>query len=83
MDVRLVIDMQEDIPEGDEKHDLEAVVERINRLARRVRGGGGGVVFIQHDGGPPPATALRRLLAVGRSSARSLESQGTGLYARP
>ena len=50
MDVLLVIDMQEDLLLGEQKHDLAAVVERINRLGRRVRASGGRVVFVQHDG---------------------------------
>jgi nicotinamidase-related amidase len=43
--------MQEGLRAGDGKHDLPAVVERINRLAQRVRDRGGRVVFIQHEGG--------------------------------
>ncbi len=50
MDVLLLIDMQEDLLLGDEKHELPLVVERINRLAERVRQRGGHVVFVQHDG---------------------------------
>ncbi|MDG2305695.1 MAG: isochorismatase family protein [Candidatus Binatia bacterium] len=51
MDVLVVVDMQEDLRLGPPKYDLAGVVERINRLARRVRDRGGAVVFIQHDGG--------------------------------
>ncbi len=50
VDVLIVVDMQEDILRGDPKYDLPAVVDRLNRLARRVRERGGRVVFIQHDG---------------------------------
>ena len=50
MDVLLVVDMQEGLRRGEPKHDLLAVVERINRLARRVRRAGGTVVFVQHAG---------------------------------
>ena len=50
MDVLLVVDMQEGLLRGDPKHDLAAVVARINGLAARVRRRGGCVVFIQHDG---------------------------------
>lgn len=50
MDSLLVIDMQEGLLQGEEKHDLGCVVERINRLAERIRHRGGHVVFIQHDG---------------------------------
>lgn len=51
MDVQLVIDMQEDLLLGEDKHDLSGVVARINHLASAVRRHGGQVVFIQHDGG--------------------------------
>ena len=50
MDALLVVDMQEGMLRGEPKHDLAAVVERINRLARRVRRAGGSVVFVQHAG---------------------------------
>ena len=52
MDVLLVIDMQEGLLQGKSKHDLSAVIERINRLAARLRARGGCVFFIQHDGPP-------------------------------
>src|SRR5690242_4283853 len=52
MDVLVVIDMQEGMLNGSPKHDLEAVVERINRLAGRVRRRGGQVIFVQHNGSP-------------------------------
>src|SRR5262245_47277643 len=55
MDVLLVIDMQEGLLRGDPKHDLAGVVERINRLAERVRQRGGSVFFVQHDGPPGDA----------------------------
>ena len=51
MDVLVVIDMQEGLLAGDGKRDLAAVIERIHRLADRVRGRGGSVVFVQHEGG--------------------------------
>jgi len=50
VDVLLVVDMQEGLRRGAPKHDLIAVVERINRLALRVRHGGGAVFFVQHAG---------------------------------
>lgn len=50
MDVLLVVDMQEGLLHGGPKLDLLAVVERINRLAERVRQGGGAVFFVQHAG---------------------------------
>lgn len=52
MDVLLIIDMQQAMVQGSPKHDLPGVVERINRLADRVRDRGGRVIFIQHDGAP-------------------------------
>ena len=42
--------MQEGLLCGAPKHDLPAVVMRINRLARQVRQRGGTVVFVQHAG---------------------------------
>ena len=50
MDVLLVVDMQEGLLRGAPKHDLFAVVERINHLAVRVRRSGGSVFFVQHAG---------------------------------
>ena len=50
MDALVVVDMQEGLLHGAPKHDLAAVVERINRLAQRVRQRRGTVVFIQHAG---------------------------------
>jgi len=50
VDVLLVVDMQEGLLRGAPKHDLLAVVERINRLALRVRRSGGSVCFVQHAG---------------------------------
>lgn len=50
MDVLLVIDMQEASMSGGDKHDLHGVIQRINRLAGRVRSRGGCVVFVLHDG---------------------------------
>ncbi len=50
MDVLLVVDMQEGLLQGKPKHDLSGVIERINRLAARVRERGGCVLFVQHDG---------------------------------
>ena len=50
MDVLLVVDMQEGLLSGGLKHDLLAVVERINRLALRVRQNRGSVFFVQHAG---------------------------------
>lgn len=46
----LVVDMQEGLRRGAPKHDLSGVVERINRLAERVRERRRSVIFIQHAG---------------------------------
>jgi nicotinamidase-related amidase len=51
MDATLVIDMQIGLLNGEPKHDLPGVVERINRLAAKVRDGSGTVIFVQHCGG--------------------------------
>lgn len=49
----VVIDMQVGLFGADTpRHDAEGVVERINALARAVRGGRGAIIFIQHDGPP-------------------------------
>jgi nicotinamidase-related amidase len=50
LDALLVVDMQEALLLGEPKHDLDAVAERINRLATRARQQGGCVLFIQHEG---------------------------------
>jgi len=50
MDALLVVDMQAGLLRGGPKHDLAGVVERINRLAQRVRQRRGSVVFVQHAG---------------------------------
>src|SRR5215467_4504321 len=42
--------MQEGLLRGDPKRDLLGVIERINRLAERVRHRGGQVLFVQHAG---------------------------------
>ena len=52
LDALIVIDMQEGLLRGAPKHDLSGVVERIDRLAARVRERGGCVFFVQHDGAP-------------------------------
>ena len=51
MDVMLVVDMQVGLLNGDPKHDLSAVIERINRLAANIREQSGTVIFVQHCGG--------------------------------
>ena len=51
MDVMLVVDMQVGLLNGAAKHDLDAVIERINRLAAKIREQSGTVIFVQHSGG--------------------------------
>jgi len=51
MDVMLIVDMQVGLLNGEPKHDLLGVIDRINRLAARVREQVGIVIFIQHCGG--------------------------------
>ena len=51
MDAMLIVDMQVGLLNGDPKHDLPGVIDRINRLAARVREQSGMVIFIQHCGG--------------------------------
>ena len=50
MDAMLVVDMQVGLLNGDPKHDLPGVIDRINRLAARVRDQSGTVIFVQHCG---------------------------------
>ncbi len=50
MDAMLVVDMQVGLLNGEPKHDLLGVMERINRLAAKVRETSGAVVFVQHCG---------------------------------
>src|SRR5262245_19658560 len=51
MDALIVVDMQVGLLNGEPKHDLPGVVERINRLAAKVRERSGVVIFIQHCSG--------------------------------
>jgi nicotinamidase-related amidase len=51
MDVLFVVDMQVGLLNGAPKHDLRGVIERINRLAAKVRETSGKVIFVQHCGG--------------------------------
>ncbi|SDO74135.1 isochorismatase family protein [Afipia sp. GAS231] len=50
MDAMLVVDMQVGLLSGAPKHDLPGVIDRINRLAARVRNQSGTVIFVQHCG---------------------------------
>jgi nicotinamidase-related amidase len=51
MDALIVVDMQVGLLNGEPKHDLHGVIERINRLAAKVRERSGTVIFMQHCGG--------------------------------
>ena len=50
MDVLLIVDMQAGLLNGEPKHDLAAVTQRINRLAADIRERSGVVIFVQHCG---------------------------------
>ncbi|MBT1511131.1 isochorismatase family protein [Bradyrhizobium sp. SRL28] len=51
MDALIVVDMQVGLLNGEPKHDLRGVIERINRLAAKVRERSGVVIFVQHCSG--------------------------------
>jgi nicotinamidase-related amidase len=51
MDAIIVVDMQIGLLNGEPKHDLRGVIERINRLTTRVRDQSGSVILVQHCGG--------------------------------
>ncbi len=47
----LIIDMQQgSFTAASPRHDAAGLVQRLNRLAARLRAAGGTVVFVQHDG---------------------------------
>jgi nicotinamidase-related amidase len=50
MDAMLVVDMQVGLLNGEPKHDLGGVIDRINRVAARVREQSGTVILVQHCG---------------------------------
>jgi nicotinamidase-related amidase len=50
VDAIIVVDMQVGLLDDAPKHDLEAVLDRINALAAMVRRGGGKVIWIRHCG---------------------------------
>ena len=52
MDAIIVVDMQVGLLNGPPKHDLQGVVDRINRLMTKVRDRSGAVILIQHCGRP-------------------------------
>lgn len=51
MDALIVVDMQAGLLNGEPKHDLDGVIQRINRLAAQIRERSGRVIFVQHCGG--------------------------------
>lgn len=50
MDVLLIVDMQQGLLSGSPKHELDSVVARIDRVAKRIRAQNGRVIFIRHTG---------------------------------
>ncbi|HEV3501422.1 MAG TPA: isochorismatase family protein [Bradyrhizobium sp.] len=50
MDAMLIVDMQVGLLNGEPKHDLRGVIERINRLAAKVRDRSGTIILLQHCG---------------------------------
>jgi len=50
MDAFLVVDMQVGLLAGEPKHDLQGVIDRINRVSAMLRGQSGKIVWIQHCG---------------------------------
>ncbi len=52
MDAVIVVDMQVGLQDGTQKHDLDGVIARINRLTDHVRRRGGAVIWIRHCGKP-------------------------------
>ncbi|MDQ8730686.1 isochorismatase family protein [Bradyrhizobium sp. LHD-71] len=50
MDVIILVDMQVGLREGPPKHDLQAVVQRINLLTAMVRKKSGKVIWVRHCG---------------------------------
>jgi nicotinamidase-related amidase len=50
MDAILVVDMQIGLYNGEPKHDLRGVMERINRLTAKIRDQSGRVILVQHCG---------------------------------
>ena len=50
MDVIIIVDMQVGMLDGPPKHDLEGVIDRINRLTAMVRQQAGKVIWVRHCG---------------------------------
>ena len=50
MDTMIIVDMQVGLINGEPKHDLSGVIERINRLTAMIRKCRGKVFWIQHCG---------------------------------
>ena len=57
MDAMIVVDMQVGLLSEAPKHDLQDVIDRINRVAAMVRSRSGQVVWVQHCGGAGDAFA--------------------------
>jgi len=50
VDVIIIVDMQVGMLDGPPKHDLEGVIDRINRLTAQVRQQAGKVIWVRHCG---------------------------------
>ena len=70
MDALLVVHMQVGLLNGKPKHDLWGVLDRINRLATKVRAESGKIILIQHcgTGFEPRTTGWEFLPELARSS---------------
>jgi len=81
MDALIVVDMQVGLLNGKPKHDLSGVIERINRLAAKVRERSGLVIFVQHCSGAEDDSCLIR--RAGRFCRSSIARLPTSSFARP
>lgn len=52
MDALIVVDMQVGLLDGEPKHDLDGVIERINAISEKVRREDGTVIWVRHCGHP-------------------------------
>jgi len=81
MDALIVIDMQVGLLNGKPKHDLRGVIERINRLAAKIREQSGVVIFVQHCSGAKMISCRAR--RAGRFCRSSIARLPTSSFARP
>jgi nicotinamidase-related amidase len=52
MDALIVVDMQVGLLDGEPKHDLDGVIERINAISEKVHREDGTVIWVRHCGHP-------------------------------